>query len=75
MLRMSTTMDRSFMETAASRARCGRDTRSVLWRRGCALIGCCPWKTGPTLMSSLAHTVRTVSKFLWRLLSITHMVS
>lgn len=30
MLRMSTTMDRSFMETAESRARCGRDTRSVL---------------------------------------------
>lgn len=29
MLRMSTTMDRSFMETAASRARCGRDTTSV----------------------------------------------
>lgn len=27
------------------------------------------------MMSSLAHTDRTVSRFLWRLLSITHMVS
>ena len=39
MLRMSTTMDRSFMETAASSARCGQDTRSVARRGSGALIG------------------------------------
>lgn len=43
MLRMSTTMDRSFMETAASRARCGRDTRSVLWLRSHWLLPLEDW--------------------------------
>ena len=55
-----------------------KETGSEVFRRAAfslAIADCCcnTWRL--TLMSSRAHTARTVCRFLCRLLSITHMVS